>query len=274
MTSKLELAVLGHPVAHSLSPVMQNAGLAHFGIAGIYTAIDVDACGMEAQAARMRDGALHGANVTMPHKRLAAELADVLTRVATRARSVNTWYMVEDDLVGHSTDVGGIGTVIARRGLPTERVLVLGSGGAAAAALVACDGSEIFLSARSQSKAEELLDVLDLKGSVVAWGSGVEGATVVNATPLGMNGEMLPGAVVRDAAGMFDMTYASQRSPVLASADRRQIPTADGIDLLAAQAEASFEIWTGEKPPPWLFADVARNVSSGIGEPPIQEPSE
>jgi shikimate dehydrogenase len=274
MSARFDLAVLGHPVSHSLSPVMHEAGLDALGLVGSYVAIDVDEAGMGFHADLIRRGVLSGANITMPHKRIAAELCDVMTDVAARAGAVNTWYREDGGLFGHTTDVHGVREVISRRSLPTASILILGSGGAAAAALVACDGLSVKVSARSQEKAVRLVADTGIEAEVVAWGEAVQGALILNATPIGMRGESLPPGLVGAATGFFDMTYGSGPSPALLRARAHHLPTADGIDLLAAQAEESFRIWTGLLPPQGLFEQVARNASRTPDAPPIQEGSE
>lgn len=274
MSARFELAVLGSPVAHSLSPVMHEAGLDALGLAGSYTAIDVDEAGMRVHAGLIRRGALTGANITMPHKRIAARLSDELTETAARAGAVNTWYREGARLCGDTTDVHGVREVIVRRSLPTGRILILGSGGAAAAALVACDGMAVSVSARSGEKARRLVEGTGVDAQVVEWGMAVQGALILNATPIGMRGESLPQPLVAAAAGLFDMTYGAGPSPALLEIRANGLPTADGIDLLAAQAEESFRIWTGLGPPVGLFEQVARNASRSASAPPIQEGSE
>ena len=274
MTQRYDLAVLGSPVAHSLSPVMHQAGLEALDLTGSYVAVDVDERGMRRYAEMIRDGELTGANVTMPHKRLAAGLSDALTETADRAGAVNTWYRNDGRLSGDTTDVHGVREVISRRLLPTANILILGSGGAAASALVACDGMPVSVSARSTSKATRLINDTAVEAELVEWGAAVAGALILNATPIGMRGESLPRGLVEAAAGFFDMTYGSGPSPALLEARSNGLPTADGIDLLAAQAEESFRIWTGMRPPDGLFERVARNASRSANAPPIQEGSE
>lgn len=274
MSSRFELAVLGSPVAHSLSPLMHQAGLDALGLSGSYVAIDVDEDGMRRHAERIRSGALTGANITMPHKRIAADLADALTETAARAHAVNTWYRRDGSLWGHTTDVHGVREVIARRSLPTGNILILGSGGAAAAALVACNGMSVSVSARSEAKARRIVADTGVEAGVVEWGTALPGALIVNATPIGMRGESLPEGLLAVAGGVFDMTYGEHPAPAMTEAGARGLPYADGIDLLAAQAEASFQIWTGFQPPEGLFERVARNASRSPIAPPIQRRSE
>jgi shikimate dehydrogenase len=274
MSTWFELAVLGRPVAHSLSPVMHEAGLEALGLQGRYVAVEVDEAGMRYHAQMVRQGTMTGANITMPHKQIAAELCDGLTDTAARAGAVNTWYREDDSLLGHTTDVHGVDEVIRRRGLPTSEILILGSGGAAASALVACDGMSVTVSARSAEKARRMTEHTGTVARVADWGTPVSGALILNATPIGMRGEQLPRGVVDAAGGLFDMTYGAGPSPALLEMRSNGRPTADGIDLLAAQAEESFFIWTGVRPPTHLFEQVARNASRSANAPPIQERSE
>ena len=161
-----------------------------------------------------------------------------------------------------------------RRSLPTASILILGSGGAAASALVACDGMTVSVSARSEAKARRLVESTRVEARVIEWESVVPGALILNATPIGMRGEALPQGLLAAAGGVFDMTYGSGPSPALLEARRYGLPNADGIDLLAAQAEESFHVWTGLRPPEGLFERVARNASRRPDGSPIQEGSE
>lgn len=256
------LAVLGDPVAHSRSPAMHVAGLRALGMEGSYQAIRSTPEQMVVHAQRVRSGELTGANITMPHKRLAASLSDSLTERAARAGSVNTWLRSDGELIGDSTDIPGVVTAMRRRNVPTERVLVLGTGGAAAAALVALDGAALWVAGRSSERASELIRAVGVEAHVVPWGVPVPGATVVNATPIGMRGESLPRLVVEASGGFFDMVYGDRPTPSITMAmGECGVATADGLDLLVAQAEISFELWTGARPPEGLFEQVARNAS-------------
>ncbi len=244
----IRLVLLGDPVVHSLSPVIHSAGLVAVGIAGIYTARRVDAEGFLSACEDLRSGRLDGANVTMPHKRLAADRVDQVSAEAERSGSVNTIVAREGVLTGHNTDVAGVRAVWVEHGLPADApVLILGAGGAAAAAVVALEDRDLVVSARRPSAAEALLG--GLPGGTVGWGSGVEGAVVVNATPLGMLAEPLPSAVLSGAAGLLDMAYGSSVTPAVRAARAAGLPTAEGADLLLAQAFASFELWTGVPAP-------------------------
>jgi shikimate dehydrogenase len=242
----LHLALLGDPIAHSLSPRLHAAALEAAGIAGSYEARRVDSAGVEGAVEEMREGLLDGANVTMPHKELAAYLADELSEVARRSRSVNTLSIRDGRVFGETTDVGGI-----RRAwgpLPSGVALILGAGGAAAAALLALEGRQLFVASRQADAAAALVDRTGVAAIAVPWGRPVAGAVVVNATPLGMAGEHLPPGIVESAVGLFDMVYGAVPTPAVELAGSLGLTTVAGLEMLIAQAAASFEIWTGESP--------------------------
>ncbi|MBA2338508.1 MAG: shikimate dehydrogenase, partial [Acidimicrobiia bacterium] len=133
--------MVGDPVGHSLSPTIHTAALEVLGIAGTYTARNVDRAGLEAVVDELVAGDLDGVNITMPHKRLAARLVARVTAMAARTGAVNTVTRVGGEAVGHNTDVAGVRLAWGWAGLPLDRpVVVVGSGGAAAAALVAVAG--------------------------------------------------------------------------------------------------------------------------------------
>jgi shikimate dehydrogenase len=244
------LAVLGDPVEHSLSPAIHRAGLAAAGLRGTYTARCVSEHGMAAAVDDMRTGRLTGANVTMPHKRLAAGLSDTLSPEARAAGAVNTLVRNDDGSVaGHNTDVAGIRLAWEWAGLPGGPVLILGAGGAAAASLLALSGRQITISARRRDAASELTESVAVPAEIVAWGTVVAGAVVVNATPVGMHGEAFPDDLVEAASGWFEMAYGSGPTPATQRARARGVPVATGPDMLLGQAIGAFELWTGVAAP-------------------------
>jgi shikimate dehydrogenase len=242
----LDLVLFGDPVDHSLSPVIQQAALDATGLEGNYRAIRVDADGFRRGCADLRTGRLHGANVTMPHKRLAAEETDERSPGAERSKSVNTIVVEGSRLIGHSTDISGVQQVWQESGLSEEApVLVLGAGGAAAAALIGLETHKLSLASRRWASAQRLVEEIDVSVDLVPWGTAVPGAVVVNATPLGMGGEDLPSGVVEESAGLLDMAYRRGNTPAVEAARKLRLPHASGTDLLVAQAVLSFFLWTG-----------------------------
>ncbi len=246
----MRLVLLGDPVEHSRSPAIHTAALAAAGIEGSYQARRVDRAGMVTAVDEIRYGSLDGANVTMPHKETAFALVDRVSETALRAGAVNTVTHAGGMAVGENTDVAGILRLWDDLGLAAGApVLILGSGGAAAAALVALADHPVHISARRPDAAAGLLGRTRVAGEVIAWGSAVQGGVVVNATPIGMGGESLPDGLVERAAGLLDLPYGEQRTPAVIAALGLGLPTADGRDALVAQAGASFEMWTGVPAP-------------------------
>lgn len=246
--------MVGDPVDHSLSPTIHTAALDALGIAGTYTARSVDQAGLAAVVDELVAGGLDGVNITMPHKRVAARLVARLASVARRTGAVNTLTRIGGEAVGHNTDVAGVQLAWAWAGLPVDRpVVVLGSGGAAAAALVAVAemGVEgpVTVLARSAVAAAAVVGEVAVTAAVAPIGTEPgNGAVIVNATPLGMAGEMLPLSVAR-AGGLLDMAYADRPTPAVVAATAFGVPVADGVTVLLGQATAAFRLWTGRQPP-------------------------
>ncbi len=238
-------AVLGDPIEHSRSPELHRALLDIAGLEGEYTRVRADERVLEAEIERMRQGWWDGLNVTMPLKVSAARLADSTSPQAARSNSVNTLTRIESGIHGESTDATALRELVdSGRFEDRTSILVLGSGGAAAATLSALEDREpVYVAARRSASAVDLTGRLG--GEVVAWGSAVAGALVVNTTPLGMHGESLPADIVEVASGLIDLPYGDGETPAVKTARRRQIEMADGHEFLSRQAIASFRLWTG-----------------------------
>lgn len=269
MAPDLQLAVVGDPISHSRSPVIHNAALRALGMDGLYTARRIRGPEMEEVMAELRRGGLHGINVTMPLKGVAAALVDDLSPDARRSGSVNTVVRRPDGtLIGHSTDISAM-----RRLWPAPRpspVLVLGAGGAAAAACLAATGRTLYVSARRSGAVPALSDKLSMELVEVPWATAVVEAVVVNATPLGMQGESLPARIVPLASSLVDLAYGDDTTPATDEARRRQLPTVDGIEFLVAQAADSFRLWTGREPSLEAMTEAALNHSRPARSGPNQ----
>jgi shikimate dehydrogenase len=240
----IRLALLGDPVDHSLSPVLQNAALAATGLEGTYQARRVDEVGLSQAFADLRAGRLHGFNVTMPHKAAAAARCDRLEGDAAQAGSVNTVSLEAGEVVGRSTDTTAIAD--SWNGLAeVGPILILGAGGAAVAAVTALRGRRQFLSARRFGAGRELAEHVSVDLGELRWGAGVVGAVLVNCTPLGMKGESLPAVPLGLASGLLDLAYGAETTPAVADMRRTGRPAVDGRTFLLAQAANSFTIWTG-----------------------------
>lgn len=243
----MRLALLGDPVAHSRSPAIHAAALAAVGIEGTYEARQTDDAGVVAACAEIRDGSLHGANVTMPLKAAAAENADQLSPDAQRIGAVNTLVADNGSVAGRNTDITGLRSLLDE--FPAhEVVVVLGNGSSAAAALVAAAGRSIVVSARRLGAAEGLVRSVGVDARVGEWGR-FPGGVLVNATPIGMRGEVLPDGWTDGLTGLIDLPYGDQPTPAVVEARSLGVPVFDGIGVLVAQAAGSFTLWTGLEAP-------------------------
>lgn len=251
----IRLAVVGSPISHSRSPVIHAAALGDLGIEGTYQAIEMTIADIGRLEGELRSGRLDGANVTMPLKEAAASMVDDLDRDAADAGSVNTVTVASGKLVGHSTDVSALRRLWPLADRPT---LVLGSGGAARASLVAAPSTSTYVSARDPNKAAALAGELKKPAQVVCWGTAVVDAVVVNATPLGMDGESLPGGVIELSGALVDLPYAAQETPSCRIARNLGLPTIDGLEVLVAQASDSFRLWTGREAPENVMTNAVR----------------
>lgn len=255
----MRFAVVGDPVEHSRSPAIHNAAFKALNIDAELGLLRVSADGFAVVVEALYSGELDGVSVTMPHKHNAFEAADECFETASRSGAVNTLIVKQGRLIGHNTDVAGALYAIEAVGADTAApVLLLGYGGAAAAALLAVEGGTIYLSGRDPCRAAALIDRVAVDATVIPWGTPVPIATVINATPLGMAGESLPGSVVERAGAFVDMTYGVQRSPAVAHALALGLPTVDGLTMLVGQAAAAFELFTGQTAPIGVMEQAAR----------------
>jgi shikimate dehydrogenase len=251
------LVILGHPVAHSLSPVFQGAALRAAGLTLGYEREDVSPVSLEGRLGALAlEGA--GGNITIPHKEAAAALILRRTPVARRVGAVNTFWTEQGALVGHNTDVDGAAATI--RALVGENpstlgdvsVVVFGAGGSAAAVLVALADvgcRHVTVVARSVLRARALADRLAMAVRIVpveAMASVVAGAgLVINATPVGLYDDAFPVPVSLLPAdcAVFDLVYRLGGTPWIAACREAGRPAEDGLRMLVEQGAMAFETW-------------------------------
>ena len=248
--------LLGHPVAHSLSPAMHNAAFQALGLPHRYEALDVMADALPGVVDRIRSGDLLGANVTVPHKAAAVRLADRLVDDAMRLGAVNTLVAKDGQVIGHNTDARGFEAANFERGfIVGDRVLVLGAGGGARAVVLALlrAGNTVVVAARDRAKTDALVaSITDEDGSVataVDWQAidDLQYDAVVNATPLGLHGEDPLGDRLLPSLVADIVPLAS--TPLLRRAEAQGCDVMDGLGMLLHQAVLGFGIWTDQDAP-------------------------
>jgi len=252
------LVLLGHPLSHSLSPVLHNAALSAAGIRARYEALDVPPSALEAALEELRRDRAAG-NVTIPYKERVYGACDRLTDAARAVGAVNTfWTAVDGARVGDNTDVPGFNAAVTRlTGGPSPRevVAILGAGGGAAAVLRAMEGwpaAGARLYSRTRSRAEMLVQRFRVPCEIVATAdSAVAGATlVVNATPVGLRDDSVPVSVdaLPRTAAVLDLAYRRDETPFVRQARARGLKASDGLTMLVEQAALAFELWFGVVP--------------------------
>jgi shikimate dehydrogenase len=248
------LVLLGHPVAHSLSPRMQDAALKSAGIPLRYEAIDVDPSHFDETIDRLRSENAAG-NVTVPHKERMRAACDVLSPLANKVGAVNTFWIADDgSLVGDNTDVGGfdatVRDLLGRR--PSELTVgLLGAGGSAAAVLAAVeswDGCIAHVYNRTPERARILCERFRSVANPVDDVGVIAGAQlVVNATSIGLRDDAIPidPALIAPGAVVVDLVYRPGETAWVKAVRARGHRSRDGIGMLVEQGALAFERWFG-----------------------------
>lgn len=288
------IALLGDPVAHSLSPAMHNPAFDHYGLDFAYVPLRVSSEGLKTALDALRVFNFRGANVTLPHKQAVIPFLDEVTESSRMIGAVNTILNEDGRLIGTTTDPEGFLECYREKGhsFIGQSVAILGNGGSArtiAYSLLMHDrpGRVILVGRdlrKSRQLASEIADRLGLRAGETALPApeAVSLAdyasvrdriqVVVNATPVGMHpnvdasplaaGDLMPGQII------YDIVYAPERTRLIQDAEARGLRTVGGLGMLVHQGRASFRFWTGIKPDAAMFYASAREkLARGIGEP-------
>lgn len=260
--------IFGAPVAHSLSPVMQNAAFKYCGIDAVYVPFHVHSDDISMAVASVRALDIKGINVTVPHKEAVIPFLDDIDPVAAVIGAVNTVVNRKGRLVGYNTDSSGFlraaGDELGFNPLD-QQILLLGAGGACRAAvyaLLSAGAAKVTVANRSLARARTLVAAMPVQPHQrllsVAYGTSeyfqeLENAhLIVNTTSVGLYGEkldFLPLENIKSSALIFDMVYSETGTALTNDATSRGLSCVDGLDLLAAQGEDAFFIWTKKRLP-------------------------
>ena len=268
------VALLGNPVAHSFSPVIQNTAFREAGVDGVYVVLRCDEVEMIGFM-RGLGAAGAGGNVTLPHKEKAASVLDSPTEAVRRTGACNTFWGENGNLCGDNTDVEGFTRALQHflGDSPTGfRVLLLGAGGAARAALMALldDGvDDVLIMNRSVERARAVARRLGGARTRVAEDiSEVEGGEfdlVVNTTPLGLSqDDELPIDLERlsRVGRVMDLVYGAHSTRFVMAAERLGTRAVDGGEMLVQQGAVAFERWWGQPAPVDAMRGALEDVRS------------
>ncbi|OIO60492.1 MAG: shikimate dehydrogenase [Alphaproteobacteria bacterium CG_4_10_14_0_2_um_filter_63_37] len=272
--------IIGDPVAHSLSPRFQNRFLHQAGIDGRYLPFPLHPDHLASGIKGLWAAGVQGLNATIPHKEALVSLLDDLTPEAQRLGAVNTLIRTEKGWRGDNTDGLGLRWSLRHEGpdrLP-EQALLFGAGGASRGVLsaLAQEGvRRVEIINRDPKRGSHLAAwakaALGLDVTVGMWESAhlrrrlPETTLMLNATALGLHGEVLPEidwTLLPSQAWVVDIVYHRQGTPLVRDARMRGLRAIDGLGMLVGQGAASFERWTGVTPNPtptldWLRAELA-----------------
>jgi shikimate dehydrogenase len=244
----MRLYLLGRGIQHSLSPAMWNGVFRRLGVDACYGLLDVDEAGLPGALAGVYEPDVVGYNVTMPYKGWAYERATLRSPDVVRARGCNWIHVRDGQLAAENTDVAGARALLDV--IPTsDRILLLGAGGTAAAMLTALDGraDHVVVANRTYERA------LALAARASSWLGRVEAipwekrmadaahaGLIINTTPLGMRDALSPLEEMSPSDGtcIYDVVYRAQPTPLQRQAARWGLPLADGLAHLEAQAVA------------------------------------
>jgi len=267
------LVILGDPVAHSLSPAMQNAALQHLRLNAVYLPCRVNSTELTQAVSGLRALNFIGANVTIPHKQAVVALVDELLGDASQSGSVNTLIHRGGKLYGASTD--GIGLISSLREAGEfeprgKKVLIFGAGGTAVAAgyaLVASQISSLTIVNRNLQKAEflqnKLFQATGFKAEVVqlteletiVWS---EIDLILNSTSVGLESEIsiLPVQYLQSHHFVYDLVYRTNGTKLCREAEAAGCRVLSGLSLLLYQGVESFRLWFEQDPPIKIMKQV------------------
>jgi shikimate dehydrogenase len=276
------LAVIGHPITHSLSPVMHNAALAEMAHAQPefaswrYYRFEVPPRELLRGLDLLHQHGFHGLNLTVPHKVIALQRVTELDPQIAPVGAVNTLLRTPSGWRGYNTDGHGLATAVREElgvMLAGAHVILLGAGGAARSAAVEClrqRCASLWIANRTRTRLEGLLAILRPLAALVPLhdfepqsppADLPAGTLVINATAAGLRPDdpsPLDLAYLPPPAGVYDMIYNPPETPLLRQAATLGVPHANGLSMLVHQGAKSLEIWTGARVPVEVMRRAAR----------------
>lgn len=279
-TTKI-IGIIGYPVQHSLSPVMQNAALQACGADFVYVPFEVKPDDLENAIKGLKGLGVAGFNVTVPHKTAVIPFMDELSECAEAAGAVNTVKNDNGRFIGYNTDGDGlVMSLINDLAFDPNKstIAILGAGGAAQggiAALCRSGAKRIYIANRSKDKAEKLVQLLSsryfetefivLDGFEALTDKLVHCDLLINTTAIGMKYESIPGLSLKNVPKtmkVYDMVYVPSETPLLGNALSVGLSYSNGQGMLIAQGELAFAIWIGKIPPSGLMRSALKALCS------------
>ena len=276
-----QVGIIGYPLKHSISPSFQQVAFDHYSLPVRYSAWSTHPDMLREQILKLRGDSYIGANVTVPHKENVRAHLDEIDPWATSIGAVNTIVNEDGRLTGYNTDASGFARSLKETGgfdPAGKRVLLLGAGGAARAAVFALANENVAsltIANRTVERAQRLADevrglifhvaAVPLKPSHLS-AAAASADLIVNSTSIGMSqgdsedrSPLMARHIPRSAL-VYDMVYNPPETPLLLEAKRAGAPTLGGLAMLIYQGAAAFERWTGQEAPIDLMFRAGRDA--------------
>ncbi|SDB16785.1 shikimate dehydrogenase [Desulfonatronum thiosulfatophilum] len=259
--------IIGHPLGHTLSPLLHNWGFRKYGLQAAYFRWPLLPENLPEFLAAVRTLPIFGVSVTIPHKRAVMPYLDDYSQDARHVGAVNTLYWKEGRLWGENTDVLGFLKPLETHLALIQSALILGVGGAARAALQGLKQAgvqQIAITGRKPEAAEQLAQEFGVNRLDWTGRADWRGDLLVNATPLGMMGQLVeqspwPGEMT-DIRHVYDLVYNPRKTAFLRQGETSGAHTIEGMDMFTAQAIAQFQLWTGLTPDSVDFRNIVMSA--------------
>ena len=247
--------VIGNPIQHSLSPLIHNYWIKKNNISAIYEKEKLEKGSLKNLISKVKDGKIHGVNVTIPFKQDVIPYLEELTSEAERTQSVNTIYLNNNKITGHNTDIDGFRLAVQdiKFDISKKHILIIGAGGVVPSiiyALMKMKVNKISLTNRTKEKAENLKRLFkDL--NIIKWDEIQNFDMIINATSVGLkiNDELnLDFSKIENNKLFYDVIYNPRETNFLKNAKNLGNRTENGKKMFIHQAAQSFKIWHGIQP--------------------------
>jgi shikimate dehydrogenase len=245
--------VIGNPARHSLSPIIHNGTFKRMRMNAVYVAFEVE--NLAEAMIGIRGLGIRGVSVTIPFKTQVIPYLDQVDSIAGEIKAINTIINEGGKLIGYNTDWrGAIEALEEKVDLRNKRVILLGAGGAARAITWGLKekNCRVFIINRSPDKARNLASEFEFNYSPISCMNALDAHVIINATSVGMypndTESPLPKEVLKPGMTVMDIVYHPLETKLLREAEERGCQTIDGLEMLARQGAAQFQIWTGRRP--------------------------
>ena len=258
-------ALIGNPVSHSLSPIMQNAAIQYLGLDLIYMAIPCENEDLEIVVNSLKKMNCKGLNITIPFKQKVFEICSEISPVAKKVKAINTLKLTENkDWIGTNTDIDGFIYPLKKLNLVKKSSIILGSGGAARSViqgLIELKLSKITIISRKKISLNELIanfkKDIEIEG-LLSTNNEINNLIqktdlIINTTPVGLSNTINKAEIpfgknfwdsINSKTIVYDLIYNPSPTPFLKFCDKKGCMTIDGTQMLIAQGAKSLSYWT------------------------------